>query len=332
MVGGTSIKKEDRLFSLILALVATRDGLTKTDIYRSVHGYSERYGYETDSTLDKLFERDKKDLREMGVVIDTFELTGDEGLTHHVRYSISAEAYELPDNISFTPREMSLLQLSAAVWRELALGDDARHALNKLRSLGVQPDSSLNFVAPRIGVVERSFAVVTDALVNELVLEFSYDKPGEDVPRIRHASPLGIANWHDRWFMLAWDLDAQAERTFLLSRIRGPLRHLPQMSHDRPGEDYASRLLRELDVRAAANAITLSCEANPDLRYLLERWGARADKNQTWHVPCADVQLLAEELLPLWASVTATNSPDLREAVHRRLEGILSRHSGEVLT
>lgn len=331
MAGGSSIKKEDRLFSLILALVATRDGLTKTDIYRSVHGYSERYEHDTDSTLDKLFERDKKDLREMGVVIDTFELAGDEGLTHHVRYSISAEAYELPDGITFTPREMSLLQLSASVWRELALGDNARHALNKLRSLGVQPDSSLNFVAPRIGVVERSFTVVTDALVNELVLEFAYDKPGEDIPRIRRVSPLGIANWHDRWFVLAWDLDAQAERTFLLSRIRGNIRHVPQISHARAGEDYATRLVHELDHRAIANAITLSCDANPDLRYLLERWGAHFDEDQTWHVPCADVELLAEELLPLWGSVTATNSAELRGAVHRRLVGILARHSGEVV-
>ena len=326
-----SVKKEDRLFSLILALSATRDGLTKSDIYRSVHGYSERYAHDTDSTLDKLFERDKKDLRDMGVVIDTFEFAEDEGQTHHVRYSISAEAYELPDNISFTPREMSLLQLSAAVWRELALGDDARHALNKLRSLGVQPDSSLNFVAPRIGVVERSFAVVTDALVNELVLEFAYDKPGEDAPRIRHASPLGMANWHDRWFLLAWDLDAQAERTFLLSRVRGSIRHLPQINYPRPSEDYASRLVRELDDRASINAIALSCDVNPDLRYLLERWGAHEDQDQMWHVPCADVELLAEELLPLWGSVTATNSDELRGAVHRRLEGILARHPGEVV-
>lgn len=323
-MAGTSVRKEDRLFSLILALSATRDGLTKADIYRSVHGYVERFNHDTDQSLDKLFERDKKDLREMGVVINTFELAGDEGQTHNIRYAITPDEYKLPADITFTSTEMSFLQLATAVWRELTLSVDARHALTKLRSLGIQADTDLIHVAPRIGNVERSFSVITDALENELILEFSYDKPGQDAPRLRQAAPLGLAQWHDRWYMLAFDVDAQAERTFLLSRIRGALRHLPQQTFARDSQDYSARLVRELDAIAAVNPVVLEMTPDSEVAYLLSRRGGASD-GLTWHVPTADIELLAEELLPFAAEVSIREPRELREALTRRLEAMMTK-------
>lgn len=322
-MAGVSVRKEDRLFSLILALSATRDGLTKTDIYRSVHGYVERYNHDADQALDKLFERDKKDLREMGVVINTFELSADEGQTHNIRYVITPDAYKLPADIAFTSKEMSFLQLAAAVWRELTLSADARHALTKLRSLGIQADSDLLHIAPRIGHEERSFSIVTDALENDLILEFSYAKPGDDSPRLRQAAPLGLAQWHDRWYMLAFDLDAQAERTFLLSRIRGAIRHLPQQSHEREPLDYSARLVRELTEIAESNPVVLHVPVDSEVSHLLERWGGTVS-GLTWHVPTADIELLAEELLPFATEVAVKQPSQLRDAIVRRIETLMS--------
>lgn len=323
-MAGVSVRKEDRLFSLILALSATRDGLTKGDIYRSVHGYVERFNHDSDQTLDKLFERDKKDLREMGVVINTFELAGDEGQTHNIRYAITPDEYKLPPDISFTPAEMSFLQLAAAVWRELTLSTDARHALTKLRSLGIQADADLMHIAPRIGNVERSFSVMTDALENELILEFSYAKPGDASPRLRRAAPLGLAQWHDRWYLLAYDVEAQAERTFLLSRIRGAIRHIPQQSFDREALDYSARLVRELDEIAAAHPVFLYVVAGSEVTHQLARWGG-IQNGSRWQVPSADIELLAEELLPFAAEVTVLEPASLRDSLLRRLEMMLIR-------
>lgn len=327
-MAGEAVRKEDRLFSLILALSATRDGLTKGDIYRSVHGYVERYNHDTDQTLDKLFERDKKDLREMGVVINTFELAGDEGQTHNIRYAITPDEYKLPSDIEFTPQEMSYLQLSSAVWRELALSADARHALTKLRSLGIQADGDLTHIAPRIGAVERSFSVITEALENELILEFSYAKPGESSPRLRRAAPLGLAQWHDRWYMLAYDFDADAERTFLLSRVRGAIRHIPQKTHARTPADYAVRLVNELDAIALANAVTVRVQPGSEVIYLLQRWGASHQGDGVWSIPAADVELLADELLPYATTMQVVDPPALRDALLRRLHLILSEREG----
>lgn len=323
-MAGATVRKEDRLFSLILALSATRDGLTKGDIYRSVHGYVERFNHDTDQTLDKLFERDKKDLREMGVVINTFELAGDEGQTHNIRYAITPDEYKLPSDIAFTPQEMGYLQLSSAVWRELALSVDARHALTKLRSLGIQADGDLTHIAPRIGAVERSFSVITDALDNELILEFSYAKPGESSPTLRRAAPLGLAQWHDRWYVLAHDFDAEAERTFLLSRIRGSIKHVAQQTYPRVRADYAARLVNELDAIALANAVTVRVEPGSEVTYLLRRWGAIDEGEGLWSIPSADIELLADELLPYATTIKVVEPASLRDALVRRLRLILN--------
>ena len=326
-MSGTTVRKEDRLFSLILALSATRDGLTKGDIYRSVHGYVERFNHDTDQTLDKLFERDKKDLRDMGVVIKTFELAGDEGQTHNIRYAITPDEYKLPSDIEFSPQEMSYLQLSSAVWRELALSVDARHALTKLRSLGIQADGDLTHIAPRIGAVERAFTVITEALENELILEFSYAKPGESSPGLRRAAPLGLAQWHDRWYVLAFDFEAQAERTFLLARIRGSIRHVPQQNYPRPRADYASQLVNDLDAIALANAVTVHVQPGSEAIYLLQRWGATDQGEGMWSVPSADIELLADELFPYVTTVKVVEPAALRDALLRRLQLILDRAS-----
>ena len=66
-----SVNPEDRLFHLILALMATRSGLTKEHILSTVSGYRE----DTESgmareSLERRFERDKDALRELGIPLE----------------------------------------------------------------------------------------------------------------------------------------------------------------------------------------------------------------------------------------------------------------------
>lgn len=328
-MSGATIRKEDRLFSLVLALSATRDGLTKGDIYRSVHGYVERFQHDSDQSLDKLFERDKKDLRDMGVVITTFELAGEQGQTHNIRYAITQEAYALPDSVDFSATEMSYLQLAAAVWRELSLGVDARHALTKLKSLGIAADSDLRYLAPRLGLEDRAFAIVTNAIDNDLILEFLYAKPGDAAPRLRRAAPLGLTRWHDHWYMLAHDIDADAQRTFLLDRVDGSVRHLPQQNFSRNSEDYSALLLHELNQLSSQNNVVLQLSPRSELIYLLTRWGATSLGDALWRVPTADVELLADEILVFSQEFTVVSGSALQEAIRRRLLDILLEAGGE---
>ena len=64
---GSRVPVEERLFSLVLALLATETGLTKNEILSTVQGYRQRYKSGGDNAnLERQFERDKDDIRELG--------------------------------------------------------------------------------------------------------------------------------------------------------------------------------------------------------------------------------------------------------------------------
>jgi proteasome accessory factor B len=131
----TRIPVEERLFSLVLALLATEAGLTKAEILSTVQGYRQRYSTSGDNAnLERQFERDKDDIRELGVPLETIESPGQSGNNQNLRYRIPRGDYELPADISFSPEETTLLNLAAMVWREGSISGESRRAILKLRS------------------------------------------------------------------------------------------------------------------------------------------------------------------------------------------------------
>ena len=96
---------EERLFSLVLALLATETGLTKNEILSTVQGYRQRYRASGDnSTLERQFERDKDDIRDLGVPLETVDSPGESGNNQTLRYRIPKGSYDLPADIVFSAR------------------------------------------------------------------------------------------------------------------------------------------------------------------------------------------------------------------------------------
>jgi len=58
-------RKIERLINLTIALLATKRYLTKSEIFNSVEGYEG-----TPETKERMFERDKDDLRSLGIEIE----------------------------------------------------------------------------------------------------------------------------------------------------------------------------------------------------------------------------------------------------------------------
>jgi len=60
-----SAQKTERLINLTLALLATKKYLTKSEIFSTVAGYTG-----SPETMERMFERDKDELRELGIEIE----------------------------------------------------------------------------------------------------------------------------------------------------------------------------------------------------------------------------------------------------------------------
>ena len=128
------IPVEERLFSLVLALLATETGLTKNEVLSTVQGYRQRYSAGGDNAnLERQFERDKDDIRDLGVPLETVDSPGKAGNNQNLRYRIPRGSYELPSDITFSAEETTLLNLAAMVWREGSLSGESRRAMIKLK-------------------------------------------------------------------------------------------------------------------------------------------------------------------------------------------------------
>ncbi|MEO6201401.1 MAG: WYL domain-containing protein [Cryobacterium sp.] len=324
---------EERLFSLVLALIATEIGLTKADILATVQGYRQRFTSGGDNAnLERQFERDKDDIRELGIPLEMIEPADDPGNNHLLRYRIPKGLYNLPPDVSFSPDELMLLKLAATVWREGSLSAESRRALTKLNSLGVDSSDPVLGYAPSLRARDASFEPLSKAMDRGQVVAFLYLKPGEGSPRRRRVAPRAVVLHEGRWHLYGADQDAQATRTFLLSRIVGPVVAVPGDTFVPDGEGKGQRALDELDALWAANVAELEVEAGSDAAVRLskrEAHGPGAGTTVTLHY--TDLDILADELAGYGPEVLVRSPLALRQAVRARLVGVRDAHIGTTL-
>src|SRR6266513_533586 len=123
-----SKRKTERLLGLVVCLLSTTRYLTAEQVRQAVPGYPEQ-----DELFKRMFERDKEDLRDLGVPLET-------GVNHPFDddpgYRIRQQAYQLPE-LRLEADEAAVLGLAARVWRRAELAGAAAGALLKLRAAGI---------------------------------------------------------------------------------------------------------------------------------------------------------------------------------------------------
>ncbi|MCU1445715.1 YafY family protein [Cryobacterium sp.] len=319
---------EERLFSLVLALIATQIGLTKSEILSTVQGYRQRFQIGGDNaSLERQFERDKDDIRELGIPLETIESPDDPGSNHHLRYRIPKGLYDLPADITFSPDEIMLLKLAATVWREGSLSAESRRALTKLNSLGIDSTDPIVGYAPFLRARESSFEPLSKAMDRGQVVAFLYLKPGESAPRRRVVAPLAVVLHEGRWHLYGTDQDAAAPRTFLLSRIVGPVVARPGGGARRADDGQGERALAELDALWQAQTASIAVEAGSDAAVRLGKRGAPGVDADTVDLHYTDLNILADELAGYGPEVLVRSPAALREAVLTRLRQVRDSHT-----
>jgi proteasome accessory factor B len=169
-----------------------------------------------------MFERDKDDLRELGLVIETVE-----NLDGEVGYLARRDSNRLPP-ITLDAEEAAALGLAAKVWQQARLAGAASGALQKLRAAGlpedVDPYEAHGALEPRIPVHEAAFEPLMLACRDRRPVVFDYRKATAAHPEPRHVEPWALECWRGHWYLAGFDRDRGAERVFRLSRITGKVR------------------------------------------------------------------------------------------------------------
>ncbi|HEX7353687.1 MAG TPA: WYL domain-containing protein [Mycobacteriales bacterium] len=311
--------KSERLVNLTMALMATSRYVTVEEIARLVDGYDPPNGDVSDPAFRRMFERDKEQLRELGIPVETGPvdpLYGDD-----LGYRIRRGDYALPP-LQLEPDEAAALGLAARFWSSAELASASASALRKLAAGGVDTVTPVGFEA-RVDAADPAFAPLTEAVRTRRVVTFPYRRPGAE-EAVRRVEPWGVVSRRRNWYVVGRDQDRGAERVFRLSRITGPVRL--------EGEVGAYAIPADVDLRAAVSeAAPAEPTATARIR-LADGAGTRLRRRGTMagdvlELPYADDERLAEELLGYGPAAVVLEPESLRDEVVRRLRAVLDRAS-----
>jgi proteasome accessory factor B len=319
---------EERLFSLVLALLATETGLTKNEILSTVQGYRQKYSASGDNAnLERQFERDKDDIRELGVPLETLDSPGQSGNNQNLRYRIPRGAYELPSDITFSAEETTILGLAAMVWREGSLSAESRRAIVKLRSLGITSDEPVLGYVPRLRVRDATFEPLRAALEKNAIVRFAYLKPGQTDAVIRTVAPLALVQYQGRWHLHAEEPDTGLTKTFLLRRIVTQITTTGK-TFTPPAGDQSAKALREIEAVWSANTVEVTVEPDSDAATRLhKRRGTEVSASGNLVLHYADANIVADELAGYGPEVVVVSPQAIRTAVKDRLLRVAGDHS-----
>ena len=196
------------------------------------------------ATLQRMFERDKDELRALGVPIETVT----DSVNNLSRYRLASKHFYLPflqlayearqppkrprgpgyqslQVLAFEPDELDAI--ARAAHRVSALGDpalalEAQTALHKLAHdlppLAGSSDAQ-ELVATARALDARLLDALGDALQRRKSVRFTYRSMHSDETTVRAADPWGLAFLSGHWYLIARDHDAGALRQFRVGRV-----------------------------------------------------------------------------------------------------------------
>lgn len=308
-------RKTERLMNLIFALLVSRQYLTKEQIRESIADYRDS----TPQAFDRKFERDKEELRELGITVEMGSI--DKYFSDEPGYRIRRDEAELPD-LELSREEAAVIGLATQVWEHAGLASESTTALVKLKSIGVDVDTSvLRMAEPKLSTDEPSFDAMWDAVTRRVPIGFVYARPGQQ-PMERHLQPWGIISWHDRWYVGGFDVDRGASRIFRLSRVIGDV--TPEGaagSYEIPEGTDMKVVARALFPPEPEEAAVLRIRAGrgQSLRRLAEKVTPLGDGLDEVEIRYSSRWELASEVASYGPDVVVMSPPDVREAVILRL-------------
>jgi proteasome accessory factor B len=315
-----SRRKTERLLSLVVCLLSSQRYLTAAQIRTAVPGYPESF-----DAFKRMFERDKEELRELGIPLDM----GTNGpLDDEVGYRIPRQAYVLPD-IALEPDEAAVLALAARVWQRAELAGAAAGALLKLRAAGVEPEETRQpGIEPRLQTGEAAFGRLWEAVRDRRPVTFRYWAAGRSEAQRRELEPWGVVNRRGHWYVAGFDRVRQAVRVFRLSRIEGRVEFAGRAGTVTvPPDADVRELVRDWDdYTPARRTATLRVRAGAGFG-IRRRASAVRPGDDGWdevEAPFTDVAWFAEHLASFGPDLIVCEPPDLRDAVMTRLKGALA--------
>jgi proteasome accessory factor B len=191
-----SSEKTERLINLTLGLLASKRYLTKNEIFRTISGYSG-----TPESMERMFERDKDELRSAGILIEVGGL--DPLFEDEQGYLIRSSQIQIQPN-DFSKQDLIFMVLAANFWLESNFNDSAQNALLKISSIDSAITAKVRANNGLMSVQGSSHDFVQirtliDAISNNRYIKFRYKSIDREV------APIRLENVQGFWYLSGVD-------------------------------------------------------------------------------------------------------------------------------
>lgn len=313
-----SSAKTERLVNLTMALLGSKRYMTKNEIFRRVAGYTG-----SNETKERMFERDKDDLRQLGIEIEV--ASHDPLFEDEVGYRIRPEVFQLREK--FDSEELGLISLALNLIKESDLDTPNYSISRRLNSLAVTPMMPEEFRIKEQDIGESGLGELLSALAERQTIEFDYRKDDSSKNETRKVNPLGLSAWRGSWYLVGEDLNRDDVRVFKISRIVSSIALLgTKNSYTIPSDfnikDYLIMLRPGeykaiLQIRKAAGIHLRSLAS--ETKQIDEEW----DLVETYF---RDSNEALREVMWLGADVMVIQPQELHTAVIQSFKRLVKRH------
>ncbi|MGV1005819.1 MAG: helix-turn-helix transcriptional regulator [Candidatus Nanopelagicales bacterium] len=316
--------KAERLLNLLMALRSARYAIDRAAIREKVRGYDQEGSEES---FARMFERDKEELRGLG--IDVITVTDPGGAV--VGYRVD-RADRLPE-LQLAADELAVLAVAVHLWGGTHLGPAARNALGKVEArLGWRV-----LGAPGLAAQPAAGTIVDDPQLPDLmagvtarqVVEFSYQRGGVGPERRRRVQPWTVVWWRAGWYLVGKDLRRAQTRVFRINRIVGAIECC--------GEVGAFEVPADFDARAAVGAfhtdrpgvavVELADGRGASLHGAGQAVGVPRPGWTTWEIGYRELPMLVAAVAALGPAAVPLTGPEVVSGVCGAWQAVLAAQS-----
>jgi proteasome accessory factor B len=318
--------KSERLLNLVVLLMRG-SWVRRSDLRRVVPEYRDAASEEA---FQRMFERDKAELRDLGIPIETGpdDAQGDE-----LGYRVRTGDYQLPE-IAVDDDDLTVLALAARAWQDAAIAGDARQGAAKLAAGAGGSASVVPEVDVRLPEAGAWFPVALAAVRERAAISFDYRNATAVTTRRRTVEPWVLTARAGAWYIVGHDVERAEPRAFRTSRIHSDVvRTGLAGGFERPPHATLEEQVAAL-VQPATH-LEAKVAAAPGRAQALRRRARTVEPAQTAHgwdlltLDVGDERALAADIAATGGGAAAVSPPSLVAAVRDDLAAVLAAHEAK---
>jgi proteasome accessory factor B len=240
------VTKTERWLNLIAFLLNRHYPVAREELLSEVPDYKDDWGSDSETRREsarRKFERDKSELRDLGVVLETHKVSAEHTDQEVEGYVLKAKDFYLPylelrtaaaprtgpyflPSVRIEPDELSILRRAAERVAHLegtSLGVAAQAVVRKLSfdlPDVVLPSNERTLLEPTSSSFEKQFIVVKQGLEEQRAVSCRYYAIGRDREEKRVIEPYGLMLTWGYWYCVARSRERKALRVFRFDRMQ----------------------------------------------------------------------------------------------------------------